>query len=105
MNIKYVGFVAAISTSVSFFCKAMKPCKTRDLSDISLAMYALFTTVIAYCLLYGVLIEKGALIITNIFTLSFAPSVLILKIRQVLQTKASTRFVSPMAIAPGQETQ
>lgn len=103
MNIEYVGYLAAILTSVSFFVQAMKSFKTRDLSGISLGMYALFTLGIAFWLTYGVLIENWTLIVTNIFTLSFAASVLILKIRQVLQTKASTRFVAPVAAAPEQE--
>jgi MtN3 and saliva related transmembrane protein len=83
----------------------MKSFKNHDLSGISLGMYALFTTGIAFWLLYGVLIDNWTLIITNIFTLFFATSVLILKIRQVLQTKASTRFVAQVAAAPEQEVQ
>lgn len=53
-------------------------------------MHALFT-LDAFWLTYGVLIENCTLIVTNIFTLFFAASVLILilKIRQVLQTRAS----------------
>lgn len=105
MNIEFVGYMAAILTSVSFFVQAMKSFKTRDLSGISLGMYALFTLGIAFWLTYGVLIENWTLIVTNIFTLSFAASVLILKIRQVLQTRATTRFVAPVAVAPEQEVQ
>jgi MtN3 and saliva related transmembrane protein len=66
-------------------------------------MYALFTLGIAFWLTYGVLIENLTLIVTNIFTLTFASSVLILKIRQLLQTKASTRFVEPVAAEPGHD--
>jgi MtN3 and saliva related transmembrane protein len=103
MDIEYVGYLAAILTSVSFFVQAMKSFKTRDLSGISLGMYALFTLGIAFWLTYGVLIENLTLIVTNIFTLTFASSVLILKIRQLLQTKASTRFVEPVAAEPGHD--
>jgi MtN3 and saliva related transmembrane protein len=103
MDIEYVGYLAAILTSVSFFVQAMKSFKTRDLSGISLGMYALFTLGIAFWLTYGVLIENLTLIVTNIFTLTFASSVLILKIRQLLQTKASTRFVEPVAVEPGHD--
>lgn len=103
MNIEFVGYLAAILTSISFFVQAMKSFKTHDLSGISLGMYALFTTGIAFWLLYGVLIENWTLIVTNIFTLFFAASVLVLKIRQVLQTKASTRFVDPVAAEPGHD--
>jgi MtN3 and saliva related transmembrane protein len=104
MNVEYVGYVAAILTSVSFFVQAMKSFKTHDLSGISLGMYTLFTLGIAFWLTYGVLIENWTLIVTNIFTLSFAASVLVLKIRQVLQTRASTRFVEPVARQPEHET-
>jgi len=105
MDIEYVGYLAAILTSISFFVQAMKSFKTHDLSGISLGMYALFTTGIAFWLLYGVLIENWTLIVTNIFTLFFAASVLILKIRQVLQTRTSMRFGAPVAGAPEQDVQ
>ncbi len=91
MNIEYVGYLAAILTSASFFVQAMKSFKTRDLSGISLGMYAMFTLGVIFWLVYGILIEKWPLILTNLFTLAFAASVLILKIRQVLQTKATLR--------------
>lgn len=104
MNIEYVGYAAAVLTSASFFVQAMKSFKTRDLSGISLGMYAMFTVGVACWLAYGILIEKWPLIVTNVFTLAFAASVLVLKIRQVLKTKASLRFVEPVASRPEQDS-
>lgn len=105
MNIEYVGYAAATLTTASFFVQAMKSFKSRDLSGISLGMYAMFTVGVAFWLVYGLLIEKWPLIVTNVLTLAFAASVLTLKIRQVLQTRASTRFVAPVAVASEQEVQ
>jgi len=84
MNHEYVGYMAAILTSAAFFVQALKSFRTRDLSGISLGMYAMFTVGVACWLAYGLLIEKWPLIVTNVFTLTFATSVLLLKIRQVL---------------------
>lgn len=103
MNVEYVGYVAAFLTSISFFFQAMKSFRTRDLSGISLGMYAMFTTGVACWLVYGITIEKWPIIAANIFTLTFATSVLLLKIRQVLQTRASTRFAQAVATPPDHE--
>jgi MtN3 and saliva related transmembrane protein len=100
MSAEYVGYAAAILTSAAFFVQAMKSFKTRDLSGISLGMYSMFTVGVACWLAYGLLIEKWPLIVTNIFTLAFAASVLALKIRQVMQTRAGIRFVEPVAVMP-----
>ena len=97
MNHEYVGYMAAILTSAAFFVQALKSFRTRDLSGISLGMYTMFTVGVACWLAYGLLIEKWPLIVTNVFTLTFATSVLLLKIRQVYQTRVSMRFVEPVA--------
>jgi len=103
MNVEILGYVAAILTSISFFFQAMKSFRTRDLSGISLGMYAMFTLGVACWLAYGIAIEKWPVIAANLFTLTFATSVLVLKIRQVLQTRASTRFTRAVATPPDHE--
>lgn len=86
-NIEYIGYVAASLTSTSFLVQALKSFRTRDLSGISLGMYSMFTTGVTLWLIYGVLIERWPLILTNGFTLTFAVSVLIMKIQQTLKQR------------------
>jgi len=75
-----VGYPAAILTTAAFVPQAWKSWRTRDLSGISLPMYALFTLGVALWLLYGVLIASMPIIIGNGITLMLAAVVLWLKL-------------------------
>jgi MtN3 and saliva related transmembrane protein len=60
--------------------QAFKSWRTRDLSGVSLAMYALFTLGVALWLVYGVLIGSWPIIAANGITLTLAATVLALKL-------------------------
>lgn len=75
-----VGYPAAILTTAAFVPQAWKSWRTRDLSGISLPMYALFTLGVAFWLLYGLLIGSVPVIAANTITLILASIVLWLKI-------------------------
>lgn len=75
-----VGYPAAILTTIAFVPQAWKSWRTRDLSGISLPMYALFTLGVAFWLAYGLLITSTPIIIGNSITLALASVVLWLKI-------------------------
>ncbi|MDO8892728.1 MAG: SemiSWEET transporter [Sulfurimicrobium sp.] len=75
-----VGYPAAILTTVAFVPQAWKSWRTRDLSGISLPMYALFTLGVAFWLAYGLLITSTPIIIGNGITLALASVVLWLKL-------------------------
>jgi len=55
--------------------------RTRDVSGISLGMYAAFTFGIALWLLYGIRLGAWPLIVANAITLVLAGAVLAMKIR------------------------
>lgn len=76
-----IGFLAATFTTIAFVPQALKSWKTRDLSGISLPMYALFTLGVALWLAYGVMITSWPIMIGNSITLALASVVLVLKIR------------------------
>ncbi|MEY4591295.1 MAG: hypothetical protein RIR18_190 [Pseudomonadota bacterium] len=76
-----VGFLAATFTTIAFIPQALKSWKTRDLSGISLPMYALFTLGVGFWLIYGILITSWPIMIGNSITFALASMVLILKIR------------------------
>lgn len=76
-----VGFAAATLTTASFVPQAWKTFRSRDVSGISLGMYALFTTGVALWLVYGWLMGNPPIVIANAITLSLALAVLVMKLR------------------------
>lgn len=77
-----IGYFAATLTTVAFVPQAWKSWRTRDLSGISLPMYALFTLGVALWLAYGLVIGSIPIVIGNAITLLLASAVLGLKLRE-----------------------
>ncbi len=77
-----LGYPAAFLTTVAFVPQAWQSWRTRDLSGVSLPMYALFTMGVALWLGYGIAIGSPPVIAANGVTLVLASVVLWLKIRQ-----------------------
>ncbi len=77
-----IGYPAAILTTAAFVPQAWKSWRTRDLSGISLPMYALFSLGVALWLVYGVLIGSPPIIAANSITLMLAAVVLWLKLKE-----------------------
>jgi MtN3 and saliva related transmembrane protein len=77
-----IGYPAAILTTAAFVPQAWKSWRTRDLSGISLPMYALFTLGVAFWLAYGLLIGSTPIVIGNGITLALAAVVLWLKLNE-----------------------
>jgi MtN3 and saliva related transmembrane protein len=75
-----IGYPAAFLTTVAFVPQAWKSWRTRDLSGISLPMYALFTMGVALWLTYGIIIGSMPIIVANAITFLLAFMVLWLKI-------------------------
>jgi MtN3 and saliva related transmembrane protein len=77
----FIGYPAAFLTTIAFVPQAWHSWRTRDLSGISLPMYALFTLGVALWLAYGVLLGSVPIMLGNGITLALASVVLALKIR------------------------
>ncbi len=78
-----IGYPAAFLTTAAFLPQAWQSWRTRDLSGISLPMYAMFTTGVALWLAYGLTISSLPIILANAITLVLAAMVLWLKIVDV----------------------
>lgn len=76
-----LGYVAATLTTVAFLPQVLLAWRSRDLTGISLPMYLIFVTGVAFWLVFGILTEILPIIIANTVTLVLAGSVLLLKIR------------------------
>ncbi|KAF0103313.1 MAG: hypothetical protein FD187_1195 [bacterium] len=75
-----IGYGAAVLTTAAFVPQAVKSWFSRDLSGISLAMYALFTLGVGLWLVYGLFIGSWPVILANGITFVLAGTVLALKI-------------------------
>lgn len=76
-----IGYLAAGLTTLSFLPQALHTFRTRDVSGISLGMYALFTAGVAMWVAYGALMASGPLLAANIVTLTLALAILLMKLR------------------------
>lgn len=81
-----LGYPAALLTTLAFVPQAWQSWRTRDLSGISLPMYAMFTTGVALWLLYGLAIGSLPVIAANSITLLLAAMVLWLKVADILNS-------------------
>lgn len=91
----FFGYPAAFLTTLAFVPQAWHSWKTRDLSGISLPMYALFTFGVALWLCYGALIGSLPILVANGITLCLASIVLWLKILAVRNNPAMQQSQKP----------
>lgn len=76
-----IGSIAATLTTTAFIPQAWQVWRTRHTKDISLGMYAIFTSGVALWAIYGMMIVSWPVIIANCITLVLAGAVLVMKIR------------------------
>ena len=77
----FLGFLAAVLTTVAFVPQVYKIIKTNNTKDISLGMYVVFVLGITCWLVYAVMINNLPMLIANSLTLLLSGIVLILKIK------------------------
>lgn len=88
----FLGLVAACLTTASFVPQAILVLRTRNTDGLSLYMYLLFTTGVAFWLVYGVLIESLPIIIANLITVVLASMILTVKL---MNTMSARRAIIP----------
>jgi MtN3 and saliva related transmembrane protein len=79
-SIDLLGFVAGALTTTAFVPQVLQSWRTHDLQGISVGMYGLFTTGVAFWLFYGIAVMSWPVIIWNAITLLLAGGVLFLKV-------------------------
>ena len=67
--LKYIGFFAALCTTIAFLPQALKVWKTKSTKDISLYMFIIFTIGVFSWLVYGIIISDLPIILANVVTL------------------------------------
>jgi MtN3 and saliva related transmembrane protein len=78
---EWIGGFAATLTTCSFVPQVWRVWQTKHTKDISLLMYSLFSSGVAFWLVYGILLGAWPIIIANGITLILAGTVLFLKLR------------------------
>jgi len=77
---EWIGYFAAVLTTLSFVPQAWHTFQTRDVRGISLGMYSAFTLGVLLWLVYGVMLGAWPVIVANAITLALAASILAMKI-------------------------
>lgn len=76
-----LGLAAGTLTTVAFVPQVVKIWRTRSTHDISLGMFALFSTGLVLWLIYGISIGSTPIVIANTVTLALALTILYFKLR------------------------
>ncbi|OHX35230.1 glutathione synthetase [Methylomonas sp. LWB] len=80
---EFIGYLAAMLTTLSFLPQAIMTIKTRDTGSLSLGMYSMFTLGVLMWLIYGVYLRNVAIIAANAVTLVLAASILLVKLQNL----------------------
>jgi len=81
MDISFIGYIAAVCTTIAFLPQVVKTWKTKKTKDISLPMYIILVTGAFLWFIYGIFLNDAAIYLANGFTLLLATSILYLKIK------------------------
>ena len=81
MSGEWMGYAAAMLTTVSFLPQAVKTIRSRDTHGISLAMYVVFTIGIGFWFGYGIVLGSWPMVAANAITFVLAATILALKLR------------------------
>ena len=80
-TINFIGYVAAICTTISFLPQLIRVVRLRSARDISLGMFSIFSAGTALWLTYGLLSHSKPVAAANAVTLVLSFSILVLKVR------------------------
>ena len=76
-----LGFIAGILTTVAFIPQVIKIWKSKHARDISLGMFAIFSSGVLLWLFYGIQIGALPVILSNAITLGLSLTILVFKIK------------------------
>ena len=80
-TVDVLGLLAGSLTTVAFVPQVLRVWRTRSTSDISMPMYAVFTSGTMTWLLYGLALGALPVILANVITTGLAASVIVMKLR------------------------
>ena len=86
-----IGLIAACLTTSAMAPQAIKIIRTGDTQALSLSMYLCSTCGVLLWLIYGVSINDTALILANSLSFILAATILVLKVRALMQLGRAAR--------------
>ena len=81
MTITFIGFLAAICTTISFLPQAIKTIRSKRTKDISLPAYLILTAGVLLWTVYGFYTKDNPVFLANAVTLFFVLPILLAKIK------------------------
>jgi MtN3 and saliva related transmembrane protein len=78
---EWMGYLAAVLTTIAFVPQALKTIRSRDTRGISLAMYVVFIIGVACWFGYGIALGSWPMILANVVTFALAATILGLKLK------------------------
>jgi len=78
---EWVGYAAAVLTTLSFVPQVWHTWRTRDVGGISLGMYTVFAAGVFLWLLYGLMLDAWPIVVANAITLALAVAILAMKLK------------------------
>jgi MtN3 and saliva related transmembrane protein len=79
-SIDFIGYSAAVCTTLSFLPQLIRVLKLRSARDISLGMFLIFSVGTVLWMVYGLFLHSKPVVVANAVTLLLAVSILILKL-------------------------
>ena len=80
-QIELLGFAAAFLTTFGFVPQAIKIFKSKDTSSISLSMYVVLLLGVSLWLVYGILLQRPAIILANSVSMILQLWIIIIKLK------------------------
>ena len=79
--VQILGYIASSLLIIGYFPQALQVWKTKKVRDISMGTFTLLTAASVTWIAYGMLVEDGPIILTNVVTLLLQASIAYHKIR------------------------
>lgn len=79
--IEIVGLIAATLTTIAYVPQVIKTWKTKDVANLSLAMYVVMFLGVSMWFTYGVLLKSVAIVSANIVTGFLTSTLIYLKLK------------------------
>ncbi len=80
-EIEIIGLAAAFLTTFGFVPQALRMIKTKDVSGISLSMYLVLVSGVICWLIYGILLERIAIILANSVSMLLQICIILMKLK------------------------
>jgi MtN3 and saliva related transmembrane protein len=94
MLVNIIGFLAAVTSTISLIPQVIKMFKTHSVEDLSIGMIINFFLTSILWIIYGIMISSWSVWLTNIIMLIFSVIMLYLKMKYTNSTVVTNRLMT-----------